>query len=284
MWSSVSDNFAAFSEPLEGKVNHMYLDSLGKVTIGIGNLIDSEGAAIDLRRYGAFLLDQAEAEATDDDIRAEWHRIKNRAGAPTLHLSEEGISNLLSGRATEMEADLTSTFAEFADFADWPADAQLGLLSMSWAMGSRFAGGWPNFRGRCAAKDWRGAATNCNMVNDWLVKRNAVNRGLFRNAAWAVEQPDFDPQTLFLEVPGSRPTVRLGDQDGEGGEIASLQRFLGWLGYAVTETGTFDVGTDAAVRAFQADENQLPNGGGFSSDGVVGQLTWAALGYLVPRA
>jgi peptidoglycan hydrolase-like protein with peptidoglycan-binding domain len=262
----------------------MYLDQLGKVTIGVGNLIDSEQAAIDLRRYGAPLLDTNDAEVADDEIRAEWQRIKNKTGGFTLHISDAGIVSLVAKRVAECEADLIATYSEFTDFGDWPADAQLGLLSMAWAMGSRFATGWPGFRGAVAAKNWRAAAANCNMVNSWLIRRNAVNRGLFRNAAWWLEQPTFDASTLVIDIPGSRPTVRLNDKDsGSDDNIASLQRFLTWFGFPAAATGTFDAATDTAVRQFQQAENALHNGSGFGADGVVGQLSWAALGYLVPR-
>lgn len=281
MWSSVSDVFAAFLDPMEGTVDHMYTDALGKVTIGIGNLIDSPAAALGLAGHGAVLYvgRNSDAEASTDLIVAEWDRIKRGRGPATLFLRPEGISSLLVSVAAEMEGSLRSTFS---GWDGWPADAQLSVLSLVWAKGPGFSG-WPGFTTACREEDWRTAATEENLSNSWMIRRNAINRGLMRNAAWWQGQQGYDSQTLVLEVPGSRPTVRLGDVDGDTDDIASMQRFLTWLGYPVSDTGTFDDATDAQVKAFQSAENALHNGGGFTPDGVVGQLTWAALGYLVPR-
>jgi len=305
MWDSVRDNFMGFSEPLEGQVPFMYQDKLGKVTIGVGNLIDSEGAAVALPGIGVPFFHKEPLStpltrvASEGEIRTEWRRIKSdptlAAGGwraaeslTDLRLSDEGISKLVSTRVLEMETHLTDGhIAEFAGFPSWPADAQLGLLSMSWAMGAAFADGgkWPSFRARCASGNWLDAAKNCNMGNSWLAKRNAVNRGLFRNAAYSATPPATDPATLLLPVPGSRPPLRLGDKDGGTDDsVNTLQQFLQWMGYAVVPSGDFDQATDSAVRAFQSDEMSLPGATGFTSDGVVGSLTWAALGFLVPRA
>jgi hypothetical protein len=303
MWDSVGDNFMGFSEPLEGKVPFMYQDTLGKVTIGIGNLIDSEEAAVALPGIGVeFFHEEAPGTpltraASEGEIRTEWRRIKSdptlaaggwRAAEPLtdLRLSHEGIATLVSAKVLEIEAHLTNGhIAEFSGFASWPADAQLGLLSMSWAMGAAFADGgkWPSFRAGCAIEDWLEAAKNCNMGNSWLAKRNAVNRGLFRNAAVSAAPPPDDPATLLLPVPGARPTLRLGARDdGADDSVNVLQQFLEWMGYTVVPSGDFDQATDSAVRAFQSDEMSLPGATGFTSDGVVGPLTWAALGFLVP--
>ena len=304
MWDSVRDNFFGFSAPLEGVVAYMYQDILGKVTIGVGNLIDSEAAALALPAQGAPFFHKEPpgtpltTVASDAEISAEWHMIKGdaslaaaghtAAGAiANLRLRDDGIDAIVRAKVLQMESYLTDGHvAEFANFQSWPADAQLALLSMSWAMGSAFADGtkWPSFRSNCAAGDWLAAAKNCNMSNQWLAKRNAVNRGLFRNAAYSVAPPPSPAEDLALPIPGNRPRLQLGDQDGADTSVATLQSFLTWMGYPCTENGTFDQETDTAVRAFQTDEAALPGATGFSADGVVGPLTWAALGYLVPTA
>ena len=48
MHPSVKSVFPSFSTKLEGRVPWMYCDVLGLVTIGIGNLIDPEEAALHL--------------------------------------------------------------------------------------------------------------------------------------------------------------------------------------------------------------------------------------------
>ena len=74
----------------------------------------------------------------------------------------------------------------FQSFDTWPADAQLALLSMAWAMGPGGPGGFPHFRAGCQALDFKTAAAQCQMNaagNPGLVPRNQANVTLFSNAA-----------------------------------------------------------------------------------------------------
>jgi GH24 family phage-related lysozyme (muramidase) len=300
MHEIVREQFAAFSQPMEGSVAWMYQDSLGLVTVGLGNLIDSPAAAWETRSYGAPFVHKTDmvTEASEAEVTDDWTAVKSdsalkgdwQAAGPLtkLRLTDGGIANLAAGKLAAMEQVLRGT-TEFADFDSWPADAQLALFSMAWAQGANF-GGWPRFRAACAARDWSAAVQDCNLSNHWLGKRNAVNRGLFRNAQWAKDH-GADITELQLAIPGNRPTLSLGatdaDHAGAGYDtddsVSTAQRFLTYLGYPCSETGTFDDETDAAVRDFQSNENQLAAAqGGFSADGVVGRMTWAALGYVVP--
>jgi hypothetical protein len=64
----------------------------------------------------------------------------------------------------------------FADLDNFPADAQLGLLSMSWGMGPMF--NFPKFQAYVAAGDWSSAATECRFQPDTstITIRNAIRR------------------------------------------------------------------------------------------------------------
>lgn len=69
------------------------------------------------------------------------------------------------------------------------------------------------------------------------------------------------------KAPKPAPIVRSTLKRGtRGPEVAHLQRLLG-----VADDGIFGPATDAAVREFQAANELLP-------DGIVGRMTWAALG------
>jgi N-acetyl-anhydromuramyl-L-alanine amidase AmpD len=61
---------------------------------------------------------------------------------------------------------------------------------------------------------------------------------------------------------GGRKTLRRG---ARGNEVKQVQTKVG-----VVASGTFDAGTEAAVRSFQRDHELVP-------DGIVGPRTWAAL-------
>ena len=198
MHPSVKNRFRAFNEPLEGVVRFMYLDIKGLVTIGVGNLIDPISAALGLPfRYknkpGVLSAGQLASKA---DIEAEWKLIKgkqdlaqkgHRACEPLtkLELDDAAIDTLINNRLLQNDSFLKRQKA-FKNFDQWPADAQLGLLSMAWAMGPGFSSSWPRFSAACEKMDFDAAAENCRMAeagNPGVVPRNNANKRLFQNAA-----------------------------------------------------------------------------------------------------
>jgi hypothetical protein len=218
MRQSVSDAFFGFSQKLEGRLSFMYLDVKNLVTTGIGNLIDPIGAALPLPWADKPSGDPADAPT----ITNEWNMVKSRTdlsprgggafGAiTTLQLSDDAINNLVLSKVTQNESILKSV-SEFSGFDDRPADAQLGLLSMSWALGPNFAPGFPSSRAACAAAtaaassgDLQGAATAWNQAadqshmadagNPGLVPRNTADHTLFTNAGQVILQ-GLDPDVL----------------------------------------------------------------------------------------
>lgn len=66
----------------------------------------------------------------------------------------------------------------------------------------------------------------------------------------------------------TRPTLRRGSK---GPDVVYLQQRLSAQGYWLTADGSFGPATESAVRSFQRSN-------GLSADGVVGPMTWAALG------
>lgn len=185
--------FVEFSSPLEGCIDHLYLDIRGLVTTAIGILIDP----IDAARALPWQQEDG-AAATDEQIVTEWHTIKgnvqlahqgHRAAKAfcKLHLSPAGIEQVVGAKLDEMARHLARRFPAFEE---WPADAQLATLSMAWACGPAFRFG--NLERALNAGDFMGAAASCeiNAVgNPGIVPRNRENRILYTNAAWT---PDPD--------------------------------------------------------------------------------------------
>jgi hypothetical protein len=196
----VRSNFLRFNTQFEGILSHMYLDILGLVTVGVGNLIDPVGLAANLP-----FLHADGSPASMDEIMGEWALVKRHtelahegAGAAraycTLHLDEAGITNLVDDKLTAMATALAKRFP----LADWPADAQLGLCSMAWAMGPGFQ--FPKFQAAAVRGDFLEASTECDINaahNPGVVPRNAANRMLFQNAAKVVSQ-GLDGDALHL--------------------------------------------------------------------------------------
>jgi hypothetical protein len=192
MFASVQSTFPAFSAKFEDRVPYMYLDIKGLVTVGIGNLIDPVAAAQAL----PFQFKNAPGSfATPDEIAAEWQAVKNDQSLKTswysafesitqLELSDDSIDAVILERLNQNESFLKGP-QWFPNFDTWPADAQLGLLSMAWAMGPASFAGFPRFSAACRILDFKTAAAECKMDdtgNAGLTPRNQANFTLFSNA------------------------------------------------------------------------------------------------------
>jgi hypothetical protein len=201
MWPSVQAYFQAFTTQFEGCVPYMYLDIKGLVTVGIGNLVDPVEAAqaLPFQFKNQPGIAAPGSAATADQIAAEWATLKNdpslasrgfTACAPItqLELSNDSINTLVLTKLSQNESFLKRQ-QWFSNFDTWPADAQMGLLSMAWAMGPAGPGEFPNFRAACQNLQFSVAAAQCQMNaagNPGLISRNRANVTLFSNAAIVV--------------------------------------------------------------------------------------------------
>lgn len=162
MRDSVAEKFVEFMEPYEGFVFHMYADRKGLVTTGLGNLIESggritsEGLDLDWKRPDGSL-------ASHEEIRAAFNAVKDYANQfesdgkflvgitggnsdvqrrlTDLRINRSDVIKLVKSKLEQMETTLRQRYHGYDAF---PADAQLGLIRMSWAMGPGF--NFPKFR------------------------------------------------------------------------------------------------------------------------------------------
>lgn len=179
-----------FNDPIEDVIPWMYQDKRGLITTGVGNLIDPVSTATPL----PWML--GDRLATADEIRAEWQRVKDdktlaQKGAlaarhvTKLRLDPAGIDAIVTQRLLSNEQIVRSSHI-FAGWDDFPADAQLAVLSMSWALGPSFAGHWPRFGAACHAMAFDVAGGECKIDetgNPGVEPRNDANRLCFANAA-----------------------------------------------------------------------------------------------------
>lgn len=188
----------------------MYLDVKGLVTSGIGNLLDPVALALSLPWKHT-----DGTPATQEEIYAEWGYVKSRkdmakmgggafAKITKLRLSDADIATLVINKAREMEAYLQ---AHYPTYNQWPADAQLGLLSMAWAMGPAFH--FPRFQAAVnrAVPDFNAASQQCLIYDPGnpIGGRNGANQLLFKNAATVLAH-NLDPNTLYYPADLSAPT------------------------------------------------------------------------------
>lgn len=204
MQPSVRSSFIAFSAQFEGACTWLYLDVHDPplVTTGIGNLVDPMSEAL-----GLPWRDLSGKLAPHDAIVAEWTTVKGLAthahdhpsfwaNRALLRLATADVNVLVLSKLGQFAAELKARPC-FAGFDSWPADAQLGLLSMSWAMGPAFH--FPMFEAACQAHNFSMAAAQCHMAdgnNPGLVPRNRANFRLFVNAS-QVEAEGMDRTALY---------------------------------------------------------------------------------------
>lgn len=192
--------FAAWTAQFEGYTPFMYTDNKGLVTTGIGNLIEPIGLALALpwKRPDGSRASQAEITDAWNKVKSAWPDIQSfqAASLTNLRLDKEGIAQLVNQR---LRANDNHLARRFPSYARWPADAQLAVNSMSWAMGSGFDfpaftkavnGPTPDFNAAAAASHINEAG------NPGIVPRNQANRLLFENAA-KVQAGHGDPDVLY---------------------------------------------------------------------------------------
>ncbi len=254
---AVLDHFITFSEPLEGRVPHMYLDRDTLVTVGMGDLIEpiQLGFGLPWRRLDGSLASQSE-------YISEWAIVNNhpqdaklgwRAFTPLckLHLSDEDINTLIYAKMASNEDVLAR---RLANFSDMPADAQLFLHSWAWAVGPNAP--YPRMMKCLADHRYLDAVDECaiNPKVGTIVLRNELNVELLCHA-FRVQHDGTDPELL------TKPELH---------DAMALQGALDMLGFKLARDGKIGPATTSAVRTFQKFH-------GLKVDGVVGPITWASI-------
>lgn len=192
MRASVRDAWPAFCSGWEGRVEHMYLDTLGLVTFGIGRKIDDNNT---ISTYGLTRpwRDAGGSLVLESDIREEWLTIKSHTelafkggyafkSVASLHLLGIDIDEALMDTTATFWATLQRSLPALES---WPADAQLALMDMAYHMGPNFLGSkWPNFTAAAKSYDFAGCAQSCQTAK--RTPRDQAHVKLFTNAAAVV--------------------------------------------------------------------------------------------------
>lgn len=200
---AVVEAFPGFSVRFEGRVLSMYLDILGLVTIGVGNLIDTVGQAVAL----PFIHEKTGQRATPAEIAEAWRTLKARKDLAKLHykyaaalndlrLTEAAVDDLVRSKLESNAAYITSK--HYPRFPEFPADAQLAIMSMAWAVGPGFPVKFGNFSQQVGKQDWLGAKACCKIReagNPGVVPRNRANELCLDNAH-TVAANGLDPSEL----------------------------------------------------------------------------------------
>lgn len=235
-----------------GYIVHMFPDVKKLISTGFGLLLDPVDLALELD-----WLRPDGTTATKAEVAAQWaslqNFVENNPGCEfwsyrrfesktTLRLSRLGLDQAFKRK---IATNLATLLTGFPDFETWSADAQLGAMSMAWAVG---AGYWspkagkryfPKLTAALRTRDYETAAEECFMdeedENPGIIPRNAANKVLFGNAG-IVERTGLDPAVLYYprdlsipEVDREAPTLkdvsRLADSDPPPSEIVHPWHF-----------------------------------------------------------
>lgn len=208
---NVEHIFPGYSRDLEGTFTSLYSDLRRLVSTGVGFLVDPISRCLALEWW------IGDRRATDREVIDDWHAIKDRAlkmtdeemkhwvakiQAPltSVRLNSDYIDQLLLKKARANFDYIVSHL--IPELVDAPADAQLGALSLSWAIGAGFDKTSPprtEFIAAANAGDWITAGAHARLResnNPGVVERNKRQDLCFSNAA-TVKARGLDPAALW---------------------------------------------------------------------------------------
>ena len=169
----------------EGSISHMYLDTVGKVTVGVGHMIPNCAAAEKL----SFLVRANGGAASVAQIAQEYATLQAQQPAlPAAHYKSCTLLDM-AGSAVEalLDADIAVTEAgvraAFRGYDNYPPESQDALLDMAFNLGvNGLATKFPNLKAAAEAGDWHTCAAQCrrNGISD---TRNQKTKALFEAAA-----------------------------------------------------------------------------------------------------
>ena len=169
----------------EGCVAHMYLDTVGKVRVGVGNMLKKPSSAASL----PFIVEATGEKASEQSIEEEFELISSQEAArpakfykefTQLILSDRDINQLLDMRLDKFESKLRMDFPKYDDY---PEDAKLGLIDMVYDLGNKgLVKKFPTFTNAARKADWLTCSNECRrkQIQD---SRNDKVRSLFLSCA-----------------------------------------------------------------------------------------------------
>ena len=193
---------------------------------------------------------------------AEWKKVTN------CRITKEGLQTAVRNRAISNMAYLKNNRKDnksLGAFDDFPADAQLCALSLSWAVGNEF--GYPSFCKACRESNWFEAAKQCGFSDkvNTLPIRQAAQELMMRNAGY-VTQGAGSPNTLNWPNELSSPPA-LAPLPGK------WDVWIGNKGAGSAWNGIFRFDSTCGVSWAEKRFPQLETSGSWSVSN--GQLSWS---------
>ena len=185
------DEIKLFIAPFEGNISHMYVDTEGYVTVGIGNMLPSSDAAAAL----AFTSRATKNPATKVEIKADFDSVaaqeKGKAAKyyrqfTKLDFPDVEVNRLFQIRVADFQKQLRQAYS---DYDAYPDPAQLAMLDLAFNLGTgALKKKWPKLNQSIDKQGWADAAEQCNRPGANAV-RNAGTKALFEKAAKPAAKP-----------------------------------------------------------------------------------------------
>jgi GH24 family phage-related lysozyme (muramidase) len=148
----------------EGRVQWMYLDTVGVVTVGVGQALLTPASAL------AYPFQRPNAEfASREEILTEYATVKTMPRGKVAKAYRRSTSLLLADAAIDdkLRDTILNCVAElrvlFENFDTFPDPAKLGLIDMTFNLGmTKLRRGYPNFCGFVRQQMWKEASLRCH--------------------------------------------------------------------------------------------------------------------------
>ncbi|BEM74046.1 hypothetical protein SME36J_34690 [Serratia marcescens] len=147
----------------EGSITHMYMDTTGHVTIGIGTMLPNVQAA------QAVPFISAGNASTPQQIEAEYNRVaaigpgytaQHYQQGATMGISPNTVRSLAQSHVNDDRNYLRGMYPEFDSF---PLSVKVALHDIIYTVGpTRLRNGFPSFNNAINSKNWSEAAKESN--------------------------------------------------------------------------------------------------------------------------
>lgn len=199
------DDAVSNTETFEGRVNHMYLDPKGNVTVAVGLMLADLAAAQSLP-FQKMGLGQ-DTPATAAEIAEDFNRVKSSSpGYAAAYYAKSGCGVFLEDADIDVQLRIFLTQLDeslrkhFARYDDWPHAAKLAYLDLGYNLGpGKLFREYPRMNAAAADAQWLQCAAECGreLGSPAFERRNTWTRQQFRNA-WTTHNAS---QTAAVAVP-----------------------------------------------------------------------------------
>lgn len=174
----------------EGNVPHMYLDTNGNVTVGVGHLLSTAAATQKL----PFIDDKTKKKATPEEIKTDFETVSKLPRNPDkpnvasfykkhtkLVLTQPEIDALTESHIDNFHSELKQKYVHFSFY---PKEVRLALFDMLFNLGmTKLREQYIKFNMAIYAKDWQKAADESHRRLPVSAARSRYVKNLFEKAA-----------------------------------------------------------------------------------------------------